>query len=335
MVAAAGTFDLPEDDARGGYHPRSLCVPPLLTVGARIAMISPSGPLQGPHELELAVATAESLGWKVQVGQHALRRTGYFAGDDTQRGDDLLAALHDDSIDGIWCLRGGYGAARLLPRLSAELLQRYPKALIGYSDITALHAAWQQAGLVSYHGPTARAPLSDFSRDSLRRALQHGTDSCGAAPEARVVRGGRATGRLVGGNLALVSSLCGTPWAVSFRDAIVVLEDIGEATYRIDRMLTQLRLAGAFERCVGVAFGHCTDCPDTTDDGTRTLEAIVTELADALHVPTLQGVPVGHISDQWTVPFGAIATLDADARTLSVSTASMTQFHQTHQRARI
>ncbi len=281
-------------------------------------MVSPSGPLQGPHELERAVATAESLGWDVQVGQHALRRTGYFAGDDAQRGDDLLDALQDDRIDGIWCLRGGYGAARLLPRLSVELLQRFPKALLGYSDITALHAAWQHAGLVSYHGPTARAPLSDFSRDSLVRALQAGTDSCGAAVDARVVRGGHATGRLVGGNLALLSSLCGTPWAVDGRDAIVVLEDVGEATYRLDRMLTQLRLSGAFNGCVGVAFGHCTDCPDTTDDGTRTIEAIVTELADALQVPTLQGIPVGHISDQWTVPFGAMATLDADARTLSV-----------------
>ena len=281
-------------------------------------MISPSGPLQGPHELARAVATAESLGWEVAVGQHALRRTGYFAGDDAQRGDDLLDALQDDRIDGIWCLRGGYGAARLLPRLSVELLQRFPKALLGYSDITALHAAWQHAGLVSYHGPTARAPLSDFSRDSLVRALQAGTDSCGAALDARVVRGGHATGRLVGGNLALLSSLCGTPWTVDGRGAIVVLEDVGEATYRLDRMLTQLRLSGAFDGCVGVAVGHCTDCPDTTDDGTRTVEAIVTELADALQVPTLQGIPVGHISDQWTVPFGAMATLDADARTLSV-----------------
>ena len=327
MVAAAGTFDRPEENPQGAHALRSLRVPPPLTVGSRVAMISPSGPLQGVHELERAVATASSLGWEVHVGQHALRRTGYFAGDDAQRGDDLLAALHDDRIDGIWCLRGGYGAARLLPRLSAELLQRRPKALIGYSDITALHAAWQHAGLVSYHGPTARAPLSDFSRDSLVRALQNGTDSCGNAPEARVVRGGRATGRLVGGNLALVSSLCGTPWAGNCRDAIVVLEDIGEATYRLDRMLTQLRLAGAFEGCVGVAFGHCTDCPDTTDDGTRTIDAIVTELADALHVPTLQGIPVGHISDQWTIPFGAIATMDADARTLFVSAAPASRFH--------
>ena len=327
MVAAAGTFDLPEGDPRGTPRPRAFRVPPPLAVGARVAMISPSGPLQGPHELERAVATAESLGWEVEVGQHALRRTGYFAGDDAQRGDDLLAALHDDRIDGIWCLRGGYGAARLLPRLSVELLQRFPKALLGYSDITALHAAWQHAGLVSYHGPTARAPLSDFSRDSLVRALQAGTDSCGVAPDARIVRGGRVTGRLVGGNLALVSSLCGTPWAVDCRDAIVVLEDVGEATYRLDRMLTQLRLAGAFDGCVGVAFGHCTDCPDTTEDGTRTVEAIVTELADALQVPTLHGIPVGHISDQWTVPFGAMATLDADARTLSVHTTAVSRFH--------
>jgi muramoyltetrapeptide carboxypeptidase len=271
------------------------------------------------------VATAESLGWEVQVGQHALRRTGYFAGDDAQRGDDLLDALQDDRIDGIWCLRGGYGAARLLPRLTVELLQRHPKALLGYSDITALHAAWQHAGLVSYHGPTARAPLSDFSRDSLVRALQAGSDSCGAALDARVVRGGHATGRLVGGNLALLSSLCGTPWAVDGRGAVVVLEDVGEATYRLDRMLTQLRLAGAFDGCVGVAVGHFTDCPDTTDDGTRTVEAIVTELADALQVPTLQGIPVGHISDQWTVPFGAMATLDADARTLSVHPSAVSR----------
>jgi muramoyltetrapeptide carboxypeptidase len=327
MVAAAGTSVHSEGDPRDAQGASARRVPPRLTAGARVALISPSGPLQGTHELERAVATAESLGWEVQVGQHALRRTGYFAGDDAQRGDDLLDALQDDCIDGIWCLRGGYGAARLLPRLTVELLQRHPKALLGYSDITALHAAWQHAGLVSYHGPTARAPLSAFSRDSLVRALQHGTDSCGEAPDARIVRGGRATGRLVGGNLALVSSLCGTPWAVDCRDAIVVLEDVGEATYRLDRMLTQLRLAAAFEGCVGVAVGHFTECPDTSDDGTRTIEAIVTELADALQVPTLQGIPVGHISDQWTVPFGAIATLDADARTLSVLTTAVSRSH--------
>lgn len=327
MAAASGTFALPEGEPRDTRAPRALHAPPPLVRGARIALIAPSGPLRGQDEVDLAMATAESLGWQVRLGQHVLQQTGYFAGDDAQRGDDLVAALMDDSIDGIWCLRGGYGAARILSRLSVAMLQRHAKALIGYSDITALHAAWQQAGLVSYHGPTARTPLSDFSRASLVQAVQQASDSCGYAAEARVVRGGRATGRLVGGNLAIVSSLCGTPWAVDARDAIMVLEDVGEATYRLDRMLTQLRLAGTFEGCVGIAFGHCTDCPDTSDDRTRSIEAIVTELASALRVPTLQGIPVGHISDQWTVPLGAIATLDADARVLSVSSATVPQLH--------
>jgi muramoyltetrapeptide carboxypeptidase len=126
------------------------------------------------------------------------------------------------------------------------------------------------------------------------------------------------TARLAGGNLALVSALAGTPWAVSFRDAIVVLEDVNEAMYRVDRMLVQLRLAGAFDGCRAILFGHCTDCPDANEDGRRSLAELVRELADSLQVPALLGVPVGHISDQWTLPFGALATLDTEACTLDI-----------------
>lgn len=298
--------------------PRAFREPPILGAGAHVAMVSPSGPLNGPHELERAVATAESLGWTVSVGTHALARTGYFAGDDVQRGDDLLRAMQDDRVDGIWCIRGGYGAARLLPPVDAALRDMKPKALIGYSDITALHAAWQRANLISYHGPTARSPLSDFSRASLVEVVQQRAPVQWHAPEAQVVRGGAASGRLVGGNLALIASLCGTPWACDFRDAIVVLEDINEATYRIDRMLTQLVLAGAFDGCRALAVGHFTDCPDSTDDGSRSIVSIVQELAGVVGVPTVLGIPVGHIDDQWTLPLGAWATLDADARTLQL-----------------
>jgi muramoyltetrapeptide carboxypeptidase len=289
-----------------------------LRPGARVALVSPSGPLAGPHELEHAVVTAESFGWTVAVGEHALARAGYFAGHDAQRAADLLRAIEDDTIDGIWCLRGGYGAARLLPQVDAALSRARPKALIGYSDITALHAAWQRAGVVSFHGPTARSPLTPFSQASLLHTVQVGASTTLEAAHAEVVRGGRATGRLAGGNLALVASLCGTPWAPDFRDALVVLEDIGEATYRLDRMLTQLRLAGAFDGCVGLVIGHFTDCPDTSEDGSRPLTALVQEVADQLQVPTLLGVPIGHIAEQWTLPFGAPATLDADARQLHV-----------------
>jgi muramoyltetrapeptide carboxypeptidase len=268
--------------------------------------------------------SAASLGWRVTVGRHALARDGYFAGSDADRAQDLVAAMLDDDIDAIWCLRGGYGAMRLLPQVQDALDRTRgrvrPQALIGYSDITALHAAWQRAGWVSYHGPTARASLTAFTRASFVSTVQDGSPGRTplVAPQAIRMAAGSATGKLAGGNLALVAALCGTPWAMDFRGAIVVLEDIDEATYRIDRMLTQLRLAGAFDGCVGVAFGQFTNCPDTTSDGSRSLDLVLRDVAEALQVPTLSGIPVGHIEDQWTLPLGALATLDADAGTLAI-----------------
>lgn len=292
--------------------------PPLLGVGSRVALVSPSGPLKDVTELVRAEGHARMFGWDTIVGPHAMSRDGYFAGNDADRSADLLAAIADPSIDGIWCLRGGYGAARLLPALDLAVIAGQPKALIGYSDITALHSAWSRAGIISFHGPTARSTMTPFSLQSFTRAVVRGEDSAGEAPDSVVLRGGVATGRLAGGNLALAASLCGTPFALDFRDAIVVLEDINEATYRVDRMLTQLRQAGTFNGCVGLAFGHCTNCDEQSDEGSRTLEAVVGECADALGVPALMGIPVGHINDQWTLPLGALATLDATNRTLRV-----------------
>jgi muramoyltetrapeptide carboxypeptidase len=293
--------------------------PPPLAPGARVALVSPAGPLRGPADLERGVANARALGWDPVVGEHALARDGYFAGDDAARAADLNAALRDPSVDGVWCLRGGYGAMRILPRLDLAALAARPRALIGYSDITALHAAVGRAtGLVSYHGPTARAVLTPFSRRSLERAVTAGGDPCGRAPEAEVVRGGTARGRLAGGNLALLASLAGTPYAPDLADSILVLEDVSEGVYRVDRMLQQLHLAGRLDGVRAIAFGHCTNCPEESDDGARRLADVVAEHADRLAVPCLLGVPVGHIDDQWTVPLGAAAELDADARTLRV-----------------
>jgi muramoyltetrapeptide carboxypeptidase len=291
---------------------------PLLGIGARVALISPSGPLRDVTELVRAESQARVFGWETIVGPHAMARDGYFAGSDAQRAADLLAAINDPAIDGIWCLRGGYGAARLLPAIDLARIAERPKALIGYSDITALHAAWQHAGVVSYHAPTGRADITPFAHDSFVRAIVRGVDSAGHAPASTILRDGVASGRLAGGNLALVASLCGTPWAINFSDAIVVLEDVNEATYRIDRMLTQLRLAGAFEGCRGLAFGQFTNCDERADDGSRRLDAVARECADALGVPALLGLPVGHINDQWTLPLGARATLDATGQRLTV-----------------
>jgi muramoyltetrapeptide carboxypeptidase len=247
-----------------------------------------------------------------------MHREGYFAGGDSARLADLVEAIDDDTVDGIWCLRGGYGAMRLLPYLSVERITRANKPLLGYSDITALHSAWQMGGVVSYHGPTARAVLTDFSREALRSVICASDEVKLFHEAAESVNAGVATGRIVGGNLALLAAMCGTPWEMDMRGAIVVIEDIGEATYRLDRMLTQLRLAGAFDACAAIVFGQFTDCPESTEDGARTLRSLIVEFAGMVNVPVLAGVPVGHISDQWTLPFGKSATLDTSKRTLTI-----------------
>jgi muramoyltetrapeptide carboxypeptidase len=291
--------------------------PPLLAPGARVALVSPAGPLRGEQDVERAVANARTFGWEPVVGAHALARQGYLAGSDGERLDDLNGALRDSRIDGVWCLRGGYGTMRLLDAIDYDALRRRPKPVIGFSDITSLHfAIRQRCGIISYHGPTARAELTPFSRDSLERAVIRGEDSCGVAAAARALRSGRARGPLIGGNLALVTALLGTPLAPDFDGAILVLEDVNEPLYRIDRMLQQLRLAGVLARVGALVLGAFTERGDESDALGRSLETVLCEAA--LKGPCLMGAPVGHIDDQWTLPLGATAELDAEPGRLTI-----------------
>jgi len=291
-----------------------------LAPGARVALVAPAGPLRNDDELAASIAHAKSLGWEPVPGLNAMRREGYLAGTDADRLRDLNLALQDDRMDGIWCVRGGYGAMRILDGVDYDAMRRRPKVLLGYSDITALHAAiGVKSDVVTFHGPTARGELTAFSRDSLTRALIAHRDPCGHAAGARPLREGRAEGRLVGGNLALLASLAGTPFAPDYEGAILVLEDVGEATYRIDRMLRQLMLGGALAKVAGIAIGHFTDGSEPDDATSRALDDVLREAADVARVPAVVGIPLGHIADQWTIPLGARAELDADRCTLSVA----------------
>ncbi|MGK2936101.1 MAG: S66 peptidase family protein [Gemmatimonadaceae bacterium] len=293
-------------------------VPPLAT-GALVALVAPAGTLTGPEDVERGEANARSLGWEPRTGTNVLKRHRYFAGTDDERLRDLNDAIRDDDVDGIWCLRGGYGAMRILPGVDFDALAQRPKPIIGFSDLTSLlSAVSSKSRIVCFHGPTARVRLTDFSRASLLAAVSEGTDPCGAAPNARVLRGGSGEGRLVGGNLALVAAMLGTRFAPDLEDCILFLEDVGERTYRVDRMLRQIYLTGGLNGCRGIVFGECTDCPESTASGTRELDEILTEMAELVDVPCLSGAPIGHIDDQWTLPVGARARLDADARTLNV-----------------
>ena len=291
-----------------------------LEPGAHVALIAPAGPLQKPEDLPRAQENTRLLGWEPIVGSHATDRHGYLAGTDRDRLNDINRALRDPKIDAIWCLRGGYGMMRILPGIDYDALSRTPKVIIGYSDVTALHAAVQRkCRLVTYHAPTAREAMTELSRDSLRRAVVEQTDSCGVAPNAREINAGVAEGRLVGGNLAVLTSLCGTPFAPDLSDGILVLEDINEPVYRIDRMLQQLILAGAFNGCRAIVFGECVKCPDDAGGGGRPFDEVLGEIAHSLGVPCLAGIPVGHIAEQWTIPLGATATIDTAKRSITVN----------------
>ena len=293
--------------------------PPLLTAGSRVALVAPSGPCRDDADLARALDNARSLGWEPVVGKYVLECDGYLAGSDAHRLADFNRVAADDAIDGVWCIRGGYGAMRLLDGLDYAAWRRKPKALLGYSDITALHAAiGARAELVTFHAPTARSTITPFTRTSLRTAVIDGGPYVVHGASAVPLIGGRARGRLAGGNLALLAALAGTPYAPRFDGAIVVLEDVNESVYRIDRMLTQLRLAGAFSGVAGVVFGQFTEIPDEPANAERPLSRLLAEVAERLGVPSVTDFAIGHVDDQCTLPFGAPAILDANNNTITI-----------------
>jgi len=288
--------------------------PEIVGAGARVALVCGSGPLAGEVDIVRAESHVRAFGWEPVRGAHVLARRGYLAGSDEERLADIQWALDDPLVDAVWCVRGGYGMMRIVSRLSLSAFAVRPKPVIGYSDVTALHCAIAaRARVVTFHGHTARAELPWLSRDSLRVAVTRSGEPCGAWPEARVVRGGRVTGRLAGGNLSLLAALCGTPDTMSADGAIVVLEDLHEPAYRVDRMLRQLEQSGALRGCVGLAVGQFTLVPADENADALTIDELIDELARRLGVPCLGNLPIGHIADQWTVPLGALATLDAEA----------------------
>lgn len=294
-----------------------LIFPPRLVPGARVALIAPAGPLSGDGELERAMENARALGWEPVPGAHVRERLDYLGGTDNERSHDLNGALRDPEIDGVWCVRGGYGLLRLLETVDFEAVRRTPKAVIGFSDVTALHSAvGVKAGVVSYHGPTARGLLSAFSKASLERAVVCGGNPAGAAGEAEVLIPGIARGRLAGGNLAVLTALTGTAFFPDLKGSILVLEDVNEPVYRIDRMLRHLRLTGALAGVAALVFGAFTERGDDADS--LALGRLLRETAEAVGVPCLAGAPIGHIDEQWTLPLGALAELNATKRHLMI-----------------
>lgn len=310
------------DPARGpGYPRRRVIRPPALRRGDVVRVVAPAGPFDPePFERGLEVLR-DRLGLEPRMRQDLGARAGYLAGDDGRRLAEWLEAAADPEARAVWCARGGYGAMRLLPRLEAARLLHPPKVVVGFSDITALHAALNRAGLVTVHGPvvTQLGALSPAALDHLEALLTapavpapaRGDPPPGSGvAAAAVVRPGRATGPLLGGNLSLLAHLCGTPWQPRLAGAILFLEDVGERPYRLDRAFTQLRLAGALDGVAGVCLGAFTDCDEPGISGAETARRLVADLG----VPAVEGLPAGHQPENLALPLGSVVTLRAPER---------------------
>lgn len=297
--------------------------PPALREGDLAALVAPAGPLKSEEDLQRAVLNVETLGYRVRVGEHALARYGHLAGTDAQRAADFNAAIHDPEVRAIFALRGGYGTMRILDAIDYDALSAHPKVVLGYSDLTALlNAISQRSGIVTFHGPVAA--VSAFTPKVvkwLKRAIEV-PEPVGALEwaGARSIGGpGNATGRLSGGNLTLLAALSGTPYEVQM-DGIVFFEEVDETPYRIDRMLTQLRLNGSLSAAVGVLVGQCTGCERSDDASVAslTLEETLRDRLSDLQSVTITGAPIGHIDEQWTLPIGVHASLDGVTGTLTI-----------------
>lgn len=290
--------------------------------GGCIGVVAPAGPVV-PERLEAGLARLHSWGYRTRVGEHVLDRRGYLAGDDAARAADFNRIWADPEVDAVICARGGYGAMRILERVDWAMVRATPKFFCGFSDITALHLAMaRRAGLVTFHGPMVAAfgDAEAYNGEGLRRALES-TEAVGEIPwpdgaNGITLRPGVAEGRLLGGNLTLLTALLGTPWEPDLSGCVLLLEDVGEAVYRIDRMLMQFRLSGRLRRVAGILFGE-TAAPQG-EQPTLTLMDVLREHLGGLGVPVLYGFPCGHGAHRATLPLGVRVRLDAGAGRLTI-----------------
>ncbi|NOZ62768.1 MAG: LD-carboxypeptidase [Calditrichaeota bacterium] len=330
-AAAAGAAAIPT--ILRSESSRKIIKPPRLKKGDTVGLIAPASCVFEPATIREGIETLQSLGFKVQTGKHIAEKYGYLAGTDEQRVSDLHDMFRDDSVKAIFALRGGYGSMRLLDLIDYQLIRSHPKILMGYSDITSLCLGiYAKTGLVTFHGPVAISSFSEYTQRYFYQSVQS-TAAIGEVelpepdnplrPTAHLatIRSGKATGRLVGGNLTLLTALLGTPYEPDFREAILFLEETGEEPYDIDRMLTQLLLSGKLDRVNGIIFDLCPDCaPRDYKPAFPTnlsVEEVLQDRLGHLKCPALFGLKVGHEADKPTMPLGVQVTLDADKKIFS------------------
>lgn len=304
-----------------------------LVPGATLGFIGPSGAVRTADAIERAVAETERMGFRVKLGESCGQAYGYLSGTDEVRARDVNSMFLDDEVDAIFCLKGGYGTMRMLDLLDYDAIRSHPKIFVGYSDITAMHIAMlQKSDLATFHGPMpvscwADGPMDDFTRGSLLNTLMNhepiGEIVNPAGYAKKTVVPGVCEGELVGGNLSLIVGLLGTPYELDTKGRILFIEDVGEKTYALDRMLTHLRLAGKFDDCAGVVLGDFKNCEMEYPGYSFSLEEIVKDVIVPSGKPVFSGLQSGHCTPKITLPFGVRCRMDADACTLTALEAAV------------
>jgi muramoyltetrapeptide carboxypeptidase len=335
IASALASAIIPQTQAKPQHNAsdknQKIIKPKRLKSGDTIGLIAPSSNVWEDEEIYFAIDILHSFGFNVVNGKHLFKRHGYLAGQDKERASDVNNMFADKNIDGIFCLRGGYGSPRILPYLDYEMIAKNPKAIIGYSDVTALlNAIFARTGLITFHGPIAKQNFTEYTLNSFKEvifAAQSNID-LGTPPLFKIKEGqaekenrltaihkGEANGRLIGGNLSLMVKLVGTPFEPDYTNKVLFLEDVEEAPYRVDGMLTHLKIAGKLDLLAGIAFGKCTDC-EASDSPSLSIEQVLKDRLGDLNIPVIKGLMIGHIDDMATIPVGAHVKLDATNKRL-------------------
>ena len=294
--------------------------PRQLMIGDTVGLISPASAIK-QEDLTEVIEFLTAYGFQVKVGKHVLDRYGYLAGRDVDRAADVNAMFADDRVKAILTMRGGWGCNRILPLLDYDLIRRHPKILMGFSDITSLLLAIiARSGVITFHGPVGISTWNWFELNYAERILlnkeaillQNLTSH-----RVETITTGKTRGRLLGGNLSVLAAMVGSPYLPTWKNTILFLEEVGEEIYRVDRMLTQLKLGGILEQLAGLIFASCSDCKQEEDEEpTLTLRQVLSESIAPLGIPAWYSSMIGHIQHNFTVPLGVEVEVDAERGTI-------------------
>lgn len=298
-------------------------LPKRLKKGDTIGIAASAGPIRDQKEVQEFQEVLHQLGYKTKLGKNVFGKEGYFSAKDEDRANEFMELIQDEAVNGIFFIRGGWGCARILDMLDYGVIAQNPKVIMGFSDITALlNAITLNTGLVTFHGPGGNSTWNDYSINYISRLLQQGEKvvyrNTSNDKTIKTYTSGKSEGTFYGGNLSVICGMVGSKYLPDWYGKILFLEDVGEEPYRIDRMLTQLKLAGVFNQISGLVLGNFRKCVPEEPDRSFTLEEVFQQHFSGMTFPVFYGAQIGHVRNKFTVPVGINVAIDADTGTIEM-----------------